>query len=203
MSNDVIVVPTGTANIASVLAAFGRLGVQAHVSTDPGRIGTASGVVMPGVGTFGAAIGEIDRIGLRQALLTRIEADMPTMAICVGFQMFAEASEESPDVRGLGIVASTMTRFPSSTTVPQLGWNMVKRSEHSRFVRSGWAYFANSYRLATAPEGWTPAMADHAGPFVAAIERGNVLACQFHPELSGRWGLETMDAWLGTTRGLC
>lgn len=202
MSHEVIVVPTGTANTASVLAAFGRLGVEASVSTDPGRIGTATGVVMPGVGTFGAAVGEIDRIGVRQTLLTRIEADLPTMAICVGLQMFAEASEESPGVRGLGIVSSSMTRFPASTTVPQLGWNMVQGSEHSRFVPSGWAYFANSYRLTTAPDGWTPAMADHGGPFVAAMERGNVLACQFHPELSGRWGLEVIDAWLGTTKEL-
>ena len=201
MSDDVIVVPTGTANIASVLAAFGRLGVQACVSTDPDRISTASGVVMPGVGTFGAAVGEIDRIGVRQTLLTRIKADMPTLAICVGLQMFAEASEESPGVRGLGIVDSTMTRFPPQAAVPQLGWNMIQRSEHSRFVRSGWAYFANSYRLTTAPEGWAPAMANHAGPFVAAIERGNVLACQFHPELSGQWGLGVIDAWLGTTKG--
>ncbi|KAA3639060.1 MAG: imidazole glycerol phosphate synthase subunit HisH [Armatimonadetes bacterium] len=201
MSNDVIVVPTGTANTASVLAAFGRLGVRARVSTDPDEIGSASGVVMPGVGTFGAAIGEIDRIGVRQALLERIEADKPTMAICVGLQMFAETSEESPGVRGLGVVASDMTRFPSLVAVPQLGWNMVEGSDSSRFVRSGWAYFANSYRLATAPGGWIPAMATHGGPFVAAIERGNVLACQFHPELSGPWGLAVIDAWIDATKG--
>ncbi len=201
MSHDVIVVPTGTANIASVLAAFGRLGVKASISTDPDRIGTASGVVMPGVGTFGAAVRELDRIGVRQALLTRIEADMPTMAICVGLQIFAETSEESPGVSGLGVMASTMTRFPAQVTVPQLGWNRVHHSENSRFVRSGWAYFANSYRLTTAPEGWVPATASHGGQFVAAIERGNVLACQFHPELSGQWGLGVIDAWLDTTKG--
>ncbi|MCZ7534166.1 MAG: imidazole glycerol phosphate synthase subunit HisH [Acidimicrobiia bacterium] len=201
MSHDVIVVPTGTANIASVLAALGRLDAQASISTDPDRIGSASGVVLPGVGTFGAALRELDRIGVRQTLLTRIEADMPTMAICVGLQLLAVASEESPGVCGFGVVTSTMTRFPAQVAVPQLGWNRVQHSQQSRFIRSGWAYFANSYRLTTAPDGWIPATADHGGQFVAAIERGNVLACQFHPELSGPWGLEVIDAWLDTTKG--
>lgn len=202
MSPEVTVVPTGTANLASVLAALTRCGARAAVSTDPDRISTAPGVVMPGVGTFGAALGEIDRINLRNALVERIESDLPTLAICVGFQMFADTSEESPNVRGLGIVPYPVTRFPSSTVVPQLGWNMVEGSDHSRFVPSGWAYFANSYRLATTPEGWSTAMADHGGPFVAAMERGRVLACQFHPELSGRWGLGVIDAWLDTTKEL-
>jgi len=202
MSPDVTVVPTGTANLASVLAALTRCGARATVSTDPDRITTAPGVVMPGVGTFGAALGEIDRINLRTALIERIEADLPTMAICVGFQMFADTSEESPGVRGLGILSCAVTRFPPTTVVPQLGWNMVTGSEHSRFVPSGWAYFANSYRLTTTPDGWTSAEADHGGPFVAAMERGRVLACQFHPELSGRWGLGVIDAWLGTTKEL-
>ena len=81
--------------------------------------------------------------------------------------------------------------------MPQLGWNRVVPKEGCTFLNEGYAYFANSYRLTSIPEGWSGATSDHGGDFVAAIERGTILACQFHPELSGAWGAELVDRWLG------
>lgn len=189
----VVVVPTGTANLASVRAAFRRLGHETRITGEPGMIRDARHVFLPGVGAFGAAMAILRQIGAAEALIERIGADRPTMAICVGHQLLFEASEESPGVPGLGIVQARVVRFSDRVRVPQFGWNEVEGE--GRFLRSGFAYFANSYRAAEAP-GWTVAVADHDGPFVAAMERGNVVGCQFHPELSGGYGRAILEAWL-------
>jgi imidazoleglycerol phosphate synthase glutamine amidotransferase subunit HisH len=78
-----------------------------------------------------------------------------------------------------------------------MGWNRVEPGPGSVLVEPGWAYFANSYRLDEVPDGWVGSHSDHGGRFVSALERGDVLACQFHPELSGEWGARLIDRWLG------
>ena len=105
-------------------------------------------------------------------------------------------SEENPEAHGLSLARGTVTRFTDVPRVPQIGWNRVVPGEGCRLVEEGYAYFANSYRLTTTPRGWECALADYGGPFVAAMERGPVLACQFHPELSGAWGLALLRRWL-------
>jgi glutamine amidotransferase len=80
--------------------------------------------------------------------------------------------------------------------VPQLGWNEVVPEPDCRLLRPGFAYYANSYRLESVPAGWSGALSDHGGSFVGALERGSVLACQFHPELSSRWGADLIESWL-------
>jgi imidazole glycerol phosphate synthase glutamine amidotransferase subunit len=195
----VSVVRTGTANLASVLAGLERLGALGHVTTDPGEVAGARRVLLPGVGAFGAATSGLDQHGLREVLAARIEAGLPTLAICLGLQLLCEASEESPGVRGLGVVPCAIGRFGGAVRVPQMGWNRVEPDPACRLLEPGWAYFANSYRLAEAPPGWGAAWTDHGGPFVSAFERGAVLACQFHPELSGAWGQALMGRWLETS----
>lgn len=197
--NSLTVVPTGTANLASVIAAFRRLGTDPVIARDVSAVETSERVVVPGVGSFGAAMAEIDRLGMRDALRGRLDEGRPTLAICVGMQLLALESEESAESQGIGHFPGRVARFPNTVRVPQLGWNQVSAGPGCRFLRDGWAYFANSYRIEAAPEGWLVAVTDHGGKFVAALERGNVLACQFHPELSGRWGSEILDAWLSAT----
>ena len=195
----VAMVPTGTANTASVTAAFQRLGVTVSEVSAPGEVTSADALVLPGVGAFGAAISQVDALGLRRSLQDRIEADRPTLAICVGMQLLSLASEESPGANGLGVIDTPIARFGLDLTVPQLGWNQVKAASESRFVESGWAYFATSFRLGTVPEGWVGASTEYGGEFVSAMERGQVLACQFHPELSGHWGARLLARWLEAT----
>lgn len=193
----VVVVPTGTANIASVLAGLRRLGADPSLARGVDEVESADRVVVPGVGSFGAAIETLDAGGLRQVLRGRIDAGRPTLAVCVGMQLLAPASEESDGATGLGVVAEPVRRFPDDVRVPQLGWNEVTSDPGSRFLTDGWAYFANSYRFESVPSGWTAAFSDHGGRFVAAMERGDLLACQFHPELSGEWGIQVLGRWLG------
>ncbi len=201
MTSTVTIIPTGSANTASVIAAFDRLGVASRRADTPGDVRDADRVVLPGVGAFGAAIRRIDQQGLRAALTDRIANDRPTLAICLGLQLLAETSEESPHTAGLGIIEGAVTRLPEDVLVPHLGWNEVTPTYRGGTVTPGWAYFANSYRLASMPDGWSGARTDYGGGFVSALERGNVLACQFHPELSGRWGANLLRRWIDSTGG--
>ncbi len=198
---EVVVVRTGTANLASVLAALQRAGAPARVSDEAADVERAARVVLPGVGAFGSAMAALDERGLREAIRDRIEAGRPLLGICLGMQVLCEGSEESPGVPGLCLVPGVVRRFGEGVKSPQLGWNRVTPRGAGGLVREGYAYFANSYRLAETPPGWSVATADHGGEFVAAIQRGagragGVLACQFHPELSGAWGLQLIRRWL-------
>ena len=194
MGPDVLVVRTGTANIASVVAGLTRAGASPRVTTDPGDVSSAARVVLPGVGAFGAAMERLGPLG--PVLVDRIRQGRATLAVCVGMQLLCEESEESPGVTGLGLIPARVERFPDSVHVPQLGWNRVVAGPECHLLETGYAYFANSYRIASPPAGWACATAAHGGPFVAAVERGPVLACQFHPELSGAWGLALLRRWV-------
>ncbi len=189
------VVVTGTANLASVLAGLRRAGANAQTTTDPDEVASVSHLVLPGVGALGAAMERLREEGLVDALTRRIESGRPTLAVCLGLQILLDGSEESPGVPALGAVPGHATRFTGDIRVPQLGWNEVEPAG-GRLLEPGYAYFAHSYRLETAPEGWHPAWTEHGSRYVSAIEREGVLACQFHPELSGAWGLRLLERWL-------
>ena len=194
---DLAVVSTGAANLASVLAAFDRLGMSAVVSNDGETIRDARRVVLPGVGAFAPVAEGLRASGLDRVLRERITAGRPTLAICLGLQLLADASDEGPDAVGLGILPLRVRRLPDTVVVPQLGWNWIEPDTGCTLVRSGAAYFANSFCFTEGADGWNAAWSDHGGPFVAAVERGPVLGCQFHPELSDSWGAALLETWLG------
>jgi imidazole glycerol phosphate synthase glutamine amidotransferase subunit len=133
--------------------------------------------------------------GLDQAIAARVRAGAPTFAMCVGLQVLFEASDESPDQEGLGVLPGRVGRFPEGVRVPQFGWNRIEPEPGCRYLEPGFAYFANSYRVQAAP-GCKVARAEHGETFVAALEQGHVVACQFHPELSGAFGHALLARWL-------
>ncbi|MCB1971036.1 MAG: imidazole glycerol phosphate synthase subunit HisH [Geminicoccaceae bacterium] len=192
---DVVIVPTGTANIASVKAAFRRLGAEPRIAETGSDIEQASHVMLPGVGAFGASMRRLQERGMDRPLIERARANRPTIAICVGHQLLFESSDESPGVRGLGIAPGHITRFGEGVRVPQFGWNQVETGDDALLLEDGWAYFANSYRAGTA-SGWRVAHSDHGGRFVAAMQLGNIIGCQFHPELSGPYGEALLSRFL-------
>jgi glutamine amidotransferase len=196
MTRPVTLIETGVANIASVRAAFERLGARLEPARSAADVAEAERVVLPGVGAFAAGMAHLESAGLVDALKTRIQSGRPTLTVCLGLQLLMSSSEESPGARGLGVIDAPVTRFQAPLRVPQLGWNRVIPAAGAAFLSPGYAYFANSYRLEQAPEGWEAATADYGGPFVAALRRGEVLACQFHPELSGPWGAALLQRWL-------
>ncbi len=192
---DVLILPTGTANLASVEAAFKKLGASTKRASAPEEIEAASRVVLPGVGTFGATMAGLEIAGFAEPIAERVKAGKPTLTMCVGLQVLFEASEESPGVKGLRAVEGEVGRFPANVSVPQFGWNKIEAEAACRYLVSGYAYFANSFRVQAAP-GYKTAIAKHGNPFVAAFEHDDVVACQFHPELSGAFGLALMRRWL-------
>jgi imidazole glycerol phosphate synthase glutamine amidotransferase subunit len=203
---DLVVVDTGVANLASIASAFARIGARTTVTRDPETVRRAEPLVLPGVGSFGTAAAFLRARGLDAAVRDAVERGTPLLAVCLGLQLLCEGSEESPEAAGLGIIPGVCRRLPAGgeggARVPHLGWNRVDAAPDAglRFVGTGEAAFANSYALREAPPGWTAAWTIHGAPFVAALERGGTLACQFHPELSGVYGEAVLAGWLGSRR---
>jgi imidazole glycerol phosphate synthase glutamine amidotransferase subunit len=197
MRETVFIVRTGSANLASVRAAVARLGFEAVLTERAEDVLGARRLIVPGVGALGAAMGALERAGLVGALRERIGRGGATLCVCLGMQLLLEGSEESPGVAGLGVAAGRAGRFGGAgLRVPQLGWNWVEPEAGCGLVEPGWAYYANSFRLAARPTGWSVAWTEYGGRFVGAMQRGAVLACQFHPELSGAWGARLLERWL-------
>lgn len=194
---EVCVVATGSANLASVLAALERLGVEVRLTDRASDVSGATRLVLPGVGAFGAAMRTLHERGLVEPLRERLMEGRPTLCICLGMQLLARESEESPGVRGLGVMNASVRRLEpgQGRRVPQLGWNRVE-CVGSAYLSSGWAYYAHSYALTETPAGWLGATTEYGVRFCGAIERRGVLACQFHPELSGPWGAGVIRSWL-------
>lgn len=190
------VVKTGNANIASMQAGLRRAGAEPVLTESADEIRNAGRVVLPGVGTLGQTKQRLDERGLSEVLQARVRAGRPLFAVCVGLHLLFEESEESPGVPGLASVPGLIRKYPSDVRVPQFGWNRIEVNGEATYLESGEYYFANSYRLTTPPSGYVTATGDHGGPFVAAFERGGLLACQFHPELSGEVGGRVMQRWV-------
>jgi imidazole glycerol phosphate synthase glutamine amidotransferase subunit len=194
---EVYVVPTGTANLASVEAALLRCGASPRRVEQTREISEAELLVVPGVGTLAAAVARLTSRGFLEPLTERLQQHRPTLAICVGMQLLAAGSDESPGVAGLGVLPGRARRFPATVQVPQIGWNRVEAEPEIDWIEDGYAYFANSYFLsATAAPGWVGLRSQHGSPFLAGAARGRVLACQFHPELSGQWGHSLLRWWI-------
>ena len=202
---ELVIAATGAANLASVEAMCARAGVRPVITDDPEVLYRAPKALLPGVGAFGAAMARVRASGLDKALAARVAEGLPTMGICLGMQMFFDSSEETPGVAGIGALRCDVGRFDTTLPLPQLGWNRVVPAAGDRFLRPGWAYFANSYRVSKAPPGYSEARCDYGEPFAAAIEGRfdletgipAILLCQFHPELSGAWGLDLFKRWMG------
>lgn len=194
MSKVVSIINTGVANIASVQSAFSKLGVECRFIENPDEVFENPAVILPGVGAFKAGMDALEEKGFSRPLRLRIESGKPTLAVCLGMQLLCESSDESPGVKGLGVIPQRIQRFSDEVRVPHFGWNEI--SSASPYFGLGYAYFANSYRLSRPPEGWEYATCDHGGEFVAAVRKGNVVAAQFHPEISGEYGRNLLAKWL-------
>ena len=188
----IAVLDYGIGNLRSAEKALQKVGADARLVGAPDAARGASGVVLPGVGAFGRCMEALRASGLDRVALDAIAGGTPFLGICVGMQMLYERSDESPDVRGLGVVRASVSHLPTGVKVPQMQWNVLQPAGRpSRMLASlgpdQWAYFVHSY----APDATDDVVAtcDYGGPVVAAIERDGLWATQFHPEKSGATGL--------------
>lgn len=192
----IAVVNTGGANLASVTAAFARLGAEAELTSDPATIRRADKLVLPGVGAAADSMERLRRAGLVEVLRT---VSQPMLAICLGMQLLFEHSDEG-DTPCLGLLAGRVRRFPvvPSLTVPHMGWNALQIKQDDPLLASlpepPYVYFVHSY---IAPDGpWVLATSEHGGTFPAVCRRGNVWGVQFHPERSSSVGAQLLQNFM-------
>ena len=199
MTATIAVVDYGIGNLRSAQKALEHLHAPATLTADPDIIRSAAGVVLPGVGAFGACMYALRAAGLEEVVRDAASDGRPFLGICVGMQMLYEGSDESPDVAGLCVLAGRVRRLPEGVKLPQMGWNTLEPARPTRLlaglVAPVWCYFVHSY--AVIPDGTegagdpadVAAWTEHGVRFASAAERGAVWATQFHPEKSSDTGL--------------
>ena len=182
------IIDYGVGNLRSVYMAFKRLGVQARITSDLGEIRRAKVLVLPGVGAFGDAIGNLRAMGFEEVILGAIRDDLPFLGICVGLQLLFEVSEEMGEHRGLGVLPGRVRRFSQGLTVPHMGWNQIHQRQDVPLWQGvpdgSYAYFVHSYYVDAEDLGVIAATTDYGIDYTSAVARGNLSAIQFHPEKS-------------------
>lgn len=189
-------------NIKSVEKALLFLGQEAVVTRDPRILLEADKVILPGVGAFGDAMGRLRQYGLEDVIGRIVEKGTPFLGICLGLQLLFESSEESPGVKGLGILPGKILRIPDGAglKIPHMGWNSLHITEGAGLFQGipqdSYVYFVHSYYLKAEDEAIVAASTEYGVPIHASVERKNVFACQFHPEKSGDVGLRILENFI-------
>lgn len=196
----IIVVDYGAGNLASVVNALERVGAPVVVSRDPAALDEADGVIVPGVGAAADTMRHLSELGFVPRLRATIERGVPFLGICMGLQVLLEVSYEGGEHRCLGIVPGIVRRLPEQVTVPHMGWNEVRlRRPHPLFagIPDGTDfYFVHSFYAEPSDDAWILGETDYGVRFASVLARGNVMATQFHPEKSGRWGLRLLENFI-------
>lgn len=196
----IAVLDYGIGNLGSVYKALVHVGADAELVTTAEAARGADGVVLPGVGAFGACMNALRATGLDRAALDAVDKGTPLLAVCVGLQLLYEGSEESPGVAGLGVLRGQLTRLPQGVKHPQMQWNKVTlpagRSSSALYDALGhdpWVYFVHSFSAPMSDD--VVGVCDYGGDIVAAVERDHIWAAQFHPEKSSTSGLSLLRAF--------
>jgi glutamine amidotransferase len=194
----VAVLDYGIGNLRSAQKALVAVGADARLTADRGLIAEAAGVVLPGVGAFGACMDAVRAADLEDPALDAVASGRPFLGVCIGMQLLYEASDESPGVPGLGVLPGTVRLLPDDVKRPQMQWNTLSVRRPSKLLDGlpdpAWLYFVHSYAAELTDD--VVATADYGGDVVAAAEKGNVAATQFHPEKSGVHGLHLLRSWV-------
>lgn len=189
----VAVVDYGIGNLHSAHKSLVRQGADAHLTRDRGLIAEAAGVVLPGVGAFGACMSALRESGLEEPALAAVESGRPFLAVCVGTQMLFDRSEEDPTVRGLGVLPGSVTWIPPGVKRPQMQWNRIDAVRPDPMFdglgERPWFYFVHSLHGIPDDPATVVATCEYGGTLNAAFRAGNVFAAQFHPEKSASAGL--------------
>ena len=185
-------------NLKSVLKALQFLGEDAKITREKEEILSADKIILPGVGSFGDAMKKLEEYDLVSVIHTAVERQIPFLGICLGLQLLFESSEESPGVKGLGLLKGTIKKIPDDQgwKVPHIGWNSLKFDHKGRLFEgieeNSYVYFVHSFYLEAEEEEIVKASTEYVVNIHASVEKGNLFSCQFPPEKSGEVGLQIL-----------
>ena len=186
-------------NLKSVEKALVSLGEETIITRNFSEILSADKVILPGVGAFGDAMAQLKKYELDKVVHEVAEKETPLLGICLGLQLMFESSEETPGVEGLHLLDGHIHRIPDAEgiKIPHIGWNSLEFPKEGRLFKGiadqAYVYFVHSYYLKAANEAIVAATTEYSTHIHAAVEHGNIFACQFHPEKSSTVGLQILQ----------
>lgn len=198
----IAIVDYGVGNLFSLASSFAAIGAEAIVTSDVEVIRSAEKILLPGVGAFGDAANKLFTSGLADVVLAEAERGKAILGICLGMQLLFDKSLEYGEYKGLGLISGEIRPIseviPKDYKIPHIGWNALnfegEKNELFKYLNEGdFVYFVHSFYGASCND--VIATADYGYPLTAAVARGNVYGCQFHPEKSGEVGLKILKAF--------
>lgn len=195
----IAVIDYGAGNLHSVKNALDYLGAESVITSSSDEILRADKVILPGVGSFGDAMRRLEEKNLVDSVKRAADGSKPFLGICLGLQLLFESSEESPGVPGLGIFKGKVVKIPDhGLKIPHMGWNNIVLAKESRILPKNkpYVYFVHSYYINAYDKSDVSAYTEYGERLDVAVERGNVFATQFHPEKSGKAGLDILKRFL-------
>ena len=198
----VAIIDYGAGNLMSVKKALDFIGAESEITMDKEKIKAASHVILPGVGSFGDAMGSMERRGLTETVKSAALSGKPFLGICLGLQLLFDRSDESEGVKGLSLLKGKISSIPKNLglKVPHMGWNSVSVRQSGGIFQDipddSYFYFVHSYYLNGADESDVAATAQYGVEIQCAVQRDNLCAVQFHPEKSGSIGLKLLENFL-------
>ncbi len=198
----VAVIDYDAGNIRSVEKAVVALGGEVRITRREDEILSADHIILPGVGSFGGAMEKLHEYGLVDVIKEAVQKEIPFLGICLGLQLLFESSEESEGVKGGGILPGRIVRLPEEAglKIPHVGWNSLQFPNPGRLFagisEEAYVYFVHSFYLQAEDPGIVTAVTEYGTRIHASVEKGNVFACQFHPEKSSEVGLHILRNFL-------
>ena len=193
------IIDYGAGNLRSVQKAVEYLGYDAVISKDREEILSCDRVILPGVGSFGDAMNNLNKFGLVPVIRQIADQKTPFLGICLGLQLLFESSEETPGVEGLGLLKGKIVKIPPAEglKIPHMGWNSLHLQNDGRLFQGipeqTYVYFVHSYYLQAEDPQIVKATTEYGVTIHASVEKDNIFACQFHPEKSSKYGLKILE----------
>ena len=198
----IAIIDYGVGNLFSLKSSLKQLGLEAVVTADADTIRKADRLILPGVGAFGDAMDRLHQYGLVDVIREAVKNSTPLLGICLGLQLLFERSDESDGVEGLGLLKGQILKIPDSPglKIPHMGWNSLEIKPGTRLFagipNGSYVYFVHSYYLKAEDTEIVAATTEYSTHIHAAVEQGNVFACQFHPEKSSEVGLQILKNFI-------
>lgn len=195
----IAIIDYGAGNIQSVYKALKFIGADCKITSDKYEILNADGAILPGVGSFGDAMDTMTKRGIKDTIIEYTKSGKPFLGICLGLQLLFPESEETPGVKGLDIFKGTITKIPNQNRtlkIPHMGWNNISIKQKNGIFKDiegePYVYFVHSFYLKAQDKDIVAATTQYGVEIDAAVQKGNIIATQFHPEKSGEVGLKML-----------